>query len=59
LLTLILRYPNNFISMSEDRATAMLDEITTKLDEHTIQSTMQQSKSLVLRHVIADLLVQH
>jgi tetratricopeptide (TPR) repeat protein len=59
LLTLVLRYPSHFMSMSEDRATALLEEITTKLDEASVQSTMQQSKSLVMRNVIADLLAEN
>jgi tetratricopeptide (TPR) repeat protein len=58
LLTLVLRYPPNFIAMVEDNATKLLDELTQKLDKDFIQSTMSQSKSLVLKHVIHEILAE-
>lgn len=56
LISLVLLYPRNFIAMVEQEAQRLLQELRQLLPEETISSTMQQSKSLVLRHVIADLL---
>ena len=56
LLTLVLRYPPSFIAMIEDKSVALLDDLTKKLSEDFIKSAMTQSKSLVLKNVIADLL---
>jgi tetratricopeptide (TPR) repeat protein len=56
LLTLILRYPPNFIAMIEDKSVALLDELTERVGKKLIESTMIQSKSLILKNVIADLI---
>ncbi|MDQ7036810.1 MAG: tetratricopeptide repeat protein [Anaerolineae bacterium] len=58
LLTLVLRYPPNFIAMIEDRASDMLDQLRKNLGEAFVQTTLEQSKSLVLKNVVADLLAQ-
>jgi predicted ATPase/lipopolysaccharide biosynthesis regulator YciM len=56
LIALVLVYPRNFIAMVEAEAKQLMEELRHLLPPETITSTMQQSKSLVLRNVIADLL---
>ena len=56
LVTLVLRYPRNFLGMVETRAAQLLDKLTATLDEQTIQTTMTESKSLVLTQVVTALL---
>ncbi len=56
LISLVLLYPRNYIAMVEIEAQQLLKDLRQLLPPETISSTMQQSKSLVLRHVIADIL---
>ncbi|MEM9952129.1 MAG: tetratricopeptide repeat protein [Chloroflexota bacterium] len=58
MVTLILRYPRNYIAIIEQRATEMLDMLTQQMPENDVQSTMTATKSLILRHYIRDLLTE-
>lgn len=58
LVTLVLRYPPSFIGMIEERANKMLNELTERLNQDMISETLAQTKSLILRQVVTDLLAQ-
>ncbi|MEO1287304.1 MAG: hypothetical protein AAFV93_06015, partial [Chloroflexota bacterium] len=58
MVTLILRYPRNYIAIIEQHATEMLDMLTQQMPENDVQSTMTATKSLILRHYIRDLLTE-
>jgi serine/threonine protein kinase/tetratricopeptide (TPR) repeat protein len=58
MVILILRYPQSYINMIEENAKRMMNELTAKLDEKTVQTTMTATKSLVLRNFVAELLAE-
>lgn len=58
MVTLILRYPHNYISIIEKRAKSLMNRLTESLDENAIESTMTATKSLVLRNYIDELLAE-
>jgi hypothetical protein len=58
LVTLVMRYPKNFIAMAEDRAQQMMNELTANLGKKFVESTREHSKSLMLKNVIANLLAE-
>jgi len=58
LVTLVLRYPRQFIGMIEQRATNMLEELTQLMDNTAIESTVLETKTALLRNVVNDLLAE-
>lgn len=58
LVTLILRYPRNFINIIEKRAQAMLAALTERVDPETVQEAETATKSMVLKEVVAELLAE-
>ncbi|MEL6527987.1 MAG: hypothetical protein AAFQ07_19980, partial [Chloroflexota bacterium] len=58
IVTLILRYPRNYINIIERRTTDLLDQLTASVAPENVQSTMTASKSLVLENVVAELLAE-
>ena len=58
MLTLILRYPKNFINFVEKRATELLAQLSARMDEQDVQSTTTATKSVILRNFIEELLTE-
>ena len=58
MVTLILRYPRNYINIIEKRAQKMLETLTASMDAQDVETTRTATKSLVLRNFIADLLAE-
>lgn len=58
MVTLILRYPKNFINMIEEQAQRMFKKLSEDLDKETVDSTMSATKSVVLKNFIAELLAE-
>lgn len=58
MVTLILRYPKNFIHIIENRASELLDTLTGKMEAQDVKTTMTATKSVILRNFIADLLAE-
>lgn len=58
LVTLILRYPRNYIGMVRQKATIMLDKLSKKISQEVIESSMLQSKTLILNQVVAEILAE-
>lgn len=59
MVTLILRYPRNFIGMIEKRATKLKEQLTQEMNDEDIESTLSASKSLILRQYVAELLADN
>lgn len=58
MVTLILRYPSNYIRMIEEQAQRMFKKLSEDMDKETVDSTMSATKSLVLKNFIAEILAE-
>ncbi|GAB5492915.1 MAG: hypothetical protein Phog2KO_31300 [Phototrophicaceae bacterium] len=58
MVTLILRYPHNYIGMIEKRAKKLMDDLSQQMSQQDIETTLSATKSLVLRNYVAELLAE-
>lgn len=56
IVSLVMRYPSNMIGFIDQHAAKMLKTLQEKLDKQTVETTMTETKSLVLHNVIMDIL---
>jgi predicted ATPase/Tfp pilus assembly protein PilF/predicted Ser/Thr protein kinase len=58
IISLVLRYPRNFIGMIEDRARQLFEELRQQVDQSLIDSTMHHSRSVEVRQIVTDILAE-
>lgn len=58
MVTLILRYPKNFINIIEKRASELLETLTKTMKPQDVETTTIATKSVILRNFIEDLLAE-
>ncbi len=58
MVTLILRYPQNYINIIETRASSLLATLMKQMPEQDVETTTTATKSVILRNYIRDLLAQ-
>jgi len=58
MVTLILRYPSNYIGMIEEHARHIFEKLSAEFDKETVQSTMTATKSLILKNFVAEILAE-
>ncbi len=58
LVSLVLRYPSDYIGMIENQARDLLGILTERVGKKMVEETLVQSKSLALQQVVADLIAE-
>lgn len=58
IVTLILRYPHNFISILEKRARQLMADLTKEMGKSIVEDTTTATKSLILKNFITGLLAE-
>lgn len=56
IISLVLLYPRNFMSIVEQRAQKLFAKLKEVLPAHTIETSLLQSRSLVLQKVVAEIM---
>jgi non-specific serine/threonine protein kinase len=58
MLSLILRYPHNYINIIEKQAKKLMSELTQEMDGSLVEDTMSATKSVILKNFVAELLAE-
>lgn len=58
MVSLILRYPRNYISIIEKRAKELMTQLKGTMEASDVQTTLTATKSVILRNFITDLLAE-